>query len=98
MSHQLVFSPEFLSGFFEIEFYLREFEGDKRAEKVVQSIEKELINIQANPLHYPKFDKIFPTNENIRKAIVHRTYIIIFELINESIFVLRIYHGKQNII
>jgi len=98
MKYEPIFSPEYVFGLFEIEFYLREFEGDNRADKVLASIDQEVERILQNPFQYQQYGLIDPPDANTRRAIVHRSYIIVFHIVDFSVLILRIYHGKQNII
>lgn len=86
-------SKKALDSLFEIEYYLRLRESEKRADKIMESIENQIDIIPLNPFQFP----IYKNKKAIRKAIVHRTYIIVFEIFDSYIKILDIYHGKRNV-
>ncbi len=80
----------------EIVEYYRSEHSARRAEKVVGSIDKTLVRISKSPEGFPvNFDVAHPV-ENIRHAIVHHTFKIIFRILPDKIEVLEIFHGSRN--
>lgn len=90
----VITNQNFENGIFEIEYYYRTFESDNRAEKVLESINENIFRIRKNPLEFP----IVPEykKEEIRKAVVHNTFIIYFKLSIDKILLLDIFHGKMD--
>lgn len=80
----------------EIVRYYQTNEGQKRAHKVANSISNMMQRIAESPFEFPVYEKTHRLN--IRKAVVHNTFIILFKIIETEIIVFDIYHGKQNII
>lgn len=95
MIYSVRYVPSFFINLLEIENYYRANESDSRADKVLLSITKELERIIKKPFEFPVYEK--STNICIRRAVVHSTFIILFEIIENQILVLDIYHGKQDI-
>ncbi|TAF76337.1 MAG: type II toxin-antitoxin system RelE/ParE family toxin [Bacteroidetes bacterium] len=89
-------SPEFEQSLWEIEFYLYNVEGIVRCEKIIHSIYEKIQYIISNPFQFPIYSIPYK-NGNYRKAIHHKTYIIVFEIIDTHINILDINHGKRNV-
>jgi hypothetical protein len=47
--------------------------------------------IKVNPLQFPKYEKA----SSCRKAVVHRTFNVLFQVIGSRIIVFDIIHGKK---
>lgn len=72
------------------------YETESRAKKVINSIKKTAQSISQNPYkHIQCYDIEIPTPE-IRKALVSKTYWIVFEIESSRIVVLDIIHGAVN--
>jgi len=72
------------------------YETESRARKVVNSIKKTARSISQNPYkHAQCYDIEIPTPE-IRKALVYKTYWIVFEIESSRIIILDIIHGAIN--
>jgi plasmid stabilization system protein ParE len=73
-----------------------EYETERRAKKVVNSIKSTARTISQNPYkHIQCYDIEVPIPE-IRKALVSKTYWIVFEIESSRIVVLDIFHGALN--
>jgi plasmid stabilization system protein ParE len=72
------------------------YETESRAKKVINSIKKTARSISQNPYkHIQCYDIDIPT-PNIRKALVSKTYWIVFEIESSRIVILDIIHGAIN--
>lgn len=78
-----------------IDFYVNEY-SPERANKVIQSINKEFQNIAKNPRSFSICFDIIEPSDKIRQAIVYSTFKIVFRIQKEKIEILEVFHGKQN--
>lgn len=72
------------------------YETESRGRKVVNSIKRTARNISQNPYKYIQCYDIETPNPYIRKALVFKTYWIVFEIENNRIVILDIIHGATN--
>ncbi len=78
-----------------VDYYLTEH-SVARAEKVVKSIEQTFAKISKKPESFPVNFDIAQPRDNIRHAIVHHTFKVIFRILPEKIEVLEIFHASRN--
>jgi plasmid stabilization system protein ParE len=77
------------------DYYLLEFTPE-RAMKVIDSIVIAFAKIARKPQLFPvNFDIAHP-QQNIRQAIVHNTFKIIFRFNDKEIEIIEIFHGSRN--
>lgn len=75
--------------------YYAENEPPSRAIIVLDSFFKAFQSAAKNPTMYP-IDKKYKGTLQIRKAVIHKTYIFKYKVIKSKIVILVIYHGKRN--
>ena len=81
----------------DIELYNFITHSETRAEKIITSITNEFIKISERPFSYPVWRPPHGVaDNNVRKATVHRTFQIIYEIITDRVVILIVFHGKQN--
>jgi len=68
----------------------------KRAKKILGSIKSVARKIPSNPYSHPKCFEIEEPNENIRKALVKRTYWIVYEIEDDRVVILEVIHGRMD--
>ena len=97
MIRELVLRERFLDSLLEIEAYLSQFIGSKRARKfpndVIGFISDVIVN---NPYTFVKYESRFPENDNIRRAVFKKDYCIVYEVSLEMIEILNIYHTSRD--
>ena len=97
MIRELVLRERFLDSLLEIEAYLSQFIGSKRARKfpndVIGFISDVIVN---NPYTFVKYESHFPENDNIRRAVFKKDYCIVYEVSLEMIEILNIYHTSRD--
>ena len=72
------------------------YEAEIRGKKVINSIKRTARSISQNPYkHIQCYDIEIPI-ANIRKALVYKTYWIVFEIESSRIIILDIIHGAIN--
>jgi len=72
------------------------YETEDRGKKVINSIKRTARNISKNPYkHIQCYEIEIPTPE-IRKALVYKTYWIVFEIESTRIVILDVIHGAIN--
>jgi hypothetical protein len=49
-----------------------------------------------NPNYYPKYLKNTNPKRNIRKAVIYKTYLLVFEIYKNYIQILSVYHGAMD--
>lgn len=96
MPYSVSNASDFEEKLVEIVSYYFFKEGESRANKVAQSIKDTITRICERPLEYPLYEKTL--NKNIHKAVVHKTFIILFEIEDKHIFIHDIYHGKRDLV
>jgi plasmid stabilization system protein ParE len=72
------------------------YETLSRAKKVVNSIKSTARNISLNPYKHTQCQDIENPTPAIRKALVSKTYWIVFEIEENRIVILDIMHGAIN--
>lgn len=68
----------------------------QRAEKILNSIDGMFEKASQNPNYFPKYLKNANPNRNIRKAVIYKTYLLIFEVFENHIQILSVYHGAMD--
>lgn len=68
----------------------------QRAEKILNSIDGMFEKAAQNPNYYPKYLKNTNSKRNIRKAVINKTYLLIFEVFEDYIQILSVYHGAMD--
>ena len=96
MKYSLRISPLANLAMEEIFDYYSEFESETRAIKVYQSIINEIEHIGKSPFSYKVYENVKDVRNTLRRATVHHTYIIIFEVLDDVIEILNIYHSSRN--
>ena len=77
------------------DYYLSRY-SPERTLKVLNSIEEMLGRISKEPKHFAKCFDMPDLGNNIRQAIVHSTFKIIFRAKVDSIEVIEIFHGSRD--
>jgi plasmid stabilization system protein ParE len=77
------------------DYYLSQY-STTRTIKVLDSIDDMLERICKAPNHFPKCFDIPETGNNIRQAIVHDTFKIVFRIAGDTIEVIEIFHGSRD--
>ena len=81
----------------DIELYNLVTHSEIRAEKIISSITNKFLEISKRPFGYPVWQPMKGnSDQNVRKAVVHKTFQIIYEIIGDRIAILIVFHGKQN--
>ena len=96
MNYTHHFSPQFEQDLWEIEYNLYQIEGAARCDKVITSIYEKIAYIVLQPLHFPIHIISFKSG-SFCKAVHFNTYLIMFEITDQHIEFVAIYHGKRNI-
>ena len=68
----------------------------ERAEKILNSIDEVFQKAANNPNFYPPYLNNTYPNRNLRRAIIHKTYVLIFEVLESHIHILSLYHGAMD--
>lgn len=78
-----------------VDYYLENY-TDERAIKVLNSIEETFELIATSPNIFPVcFDTEHPS-ENIKQAIVHNTFKVVFRVSTKQVEIIEVFHGKRN--
>jgi plasmid stabilization system protein ParE len=97
MTRELILRERFLDSLLEIEAYLSQYIGPKKARKfpndVIGFISDIIVN---NPFAFVQYESRFPENSNIRRAVFKKDYCIVFEATDETIEILNIYHTSRD--
>lgn len=80
----------------EILDYYIENHSTARAEKVLESIDEDFTRIAKSPKSFPVCFDIDKPQENIRQAIVHNTFKIVFRIQVSTIEIIEIFHSNKN--
>jgi plasmid stabilization system protein ParE len=94
--HQLIWSSDEVWRLNSIYEWYSAYETIRRAKKVVNSIKNTARSISQNPYRYVQCYEIVIPNPAIRKALVYKTYWIVFEIEADRIVILDIIHGAIN--
>lgn len=78
-----------------VEYYI-ENHSAARAEKVVESIDEAFTRIAKSPKTFPVCFDIDKPQENVRQAIVHNTFKIIFRVQIETVEIIEIFHSNRD--
>jgi plasmid stabilization system protein ParE len=82
--------------FDEIIDYYIDNHSSKRAEKVLHSIDEAFDRIAKSPNSFPVCFDIDKPQENIRQAIVHNTFKIIFRVQVSTVEIIEIFHSSRS--
>jgi plasmid stabilization system protein ParE len=97
MTRELVLRERFLDSLLEIEAYLSQFIGSKKARKfpndAIGFISDVIVD---NPYAFVKYESRFFENDNIRRAVFKKDYCIVYEVTPVTIEVLNIYHTSRD--
>jgi plasmid stabilization system protein ParE len=63
-----------------------------RAEKILKSIDIVFNNVKNNPKMYSKYNDCWSIERNIRRALVATKYNVIFEVFEDKILILYVFH------
>ena len=97
MTRELILRERFLDSLLEIEAYLGQYIGSKKARKFPNDVIGFISDIIGNnPFAFGKYESRFPKNSNIRKAIFKKDYCIVYEVTDEKIEILNIYHTSRD--
>ncbi|CAN5233426.1 hypothetical protein BH09BAC1_BH09BAC1_12620 [soil metagenome] len=70
--------------------------GEKRANKIVSSIEDAAQEIARFPLSAPIFEELSEADEPVRVKLVKSTYKIIYWIDGNTVFIVDIFHAAQD--
>ena len=97
MTRELILRERFLDSLLEIEGYLSQFIGSKKARKLPNDVIGFISDcIVTNPYSFVKYESRFPENSNIRRAVFKRDYCIVYEITDAMIEILNIYHTSRD--
>ena len=97
MIRELILRERFLDSLLEIEAYISQFIGSKKARKFPNDVIGFISDfIVDNPYAFVKYESRFPENDNIRKAVFKKDYCIVYEVTLETIQILNIYHTSRD--
>jgi plasmid stabilization system protein ParE len=97
MTRELILRERFLDSLLEIEGYLSQFIGTKKARKFPNDVIGFISNyIITNPYSFIKYESRFPENANIRRAVFKRDYCIVYVVTDKMIEILNIYHTSRD--
>jgi plasmid stabilization system protein ParE len=97
MTRELILRERFLDSLLEIEAYLSQYIGSKKARKFPNDVMGFVSDIIIdNPFAFVKYESRFPENLNIRRAVFKRDYSIVYEVTEEKIEILNIYHTSRD--
>ncbi|HRG87450.1 MAG TPA: type II toxin-antitoxin system RelE/ParE family toxin [Chitinophagales bacterium] len=77
------------------DFYSTKYNID-RAIKVLDSIDEIFLRIAKAPFNFPKSFDIKQPDDSIRQAIVHDTFKVIFQIQDDCVEIIEIFHGNRN--
>ena len=69
--------------------------SERRADKVLASIEKAVDEVASFPTAAPIFEDLEPKNEMIRAKLVYGTYKVVYKLEESIVFIIDIFHVAQ---
>ncbi len=78
-----------------VDYYLAHY-TEERTLKVLNSIEETFELIAVSPNIFPVCFDIENPSENIKQAIVHNTFKVVFRVSAKQIEIIEIFHGKRN--
>lgn len=97
MIKELVLRERFLDSLLEIEAYLGQFITAQNARKfssdAIGFISDVIVD---NPYAFVKYESRFPENENVRKAVFKKDYCVVYEVFDNTIEILNIYHTSRD--
>ncbi len=97
MTREVLLRERFLESLIEIEAYLSQYMSLKSARKFSSETIGFITDIiAANPFAFVKYESRFPNNQNVRRAVHKNSYCIVYEVFDERIEILNIYHNSRN--
>lgn len=97
MTRELILRERFLDSLLEIEGYLSQYIGSKKARKFPNDVIGFISDIIVdNPFAFVRYASRFPENSNIRRAVFKSDYCIVYEVTDEKIEILNIYHTSRD--
>ena len=97
MTRELILRERFLDSLLEIEAYLGQYIGSKKARKFPNDVIGFISDIIVdNPFAFVRYASRFPENSNIRRAVFKSDYCIVYEVTDEKIEILNIYHTSRD--
>ena len=97
MTRELILRERFLDSLLEIEGYLSQYIGSKKARKFPNDVIGFISGIIVdNPFAFVRYASRFPENSNIRRAVFKSDYCIVYEVTDEKIEILNIYHTSRD--
>lgn len=79
----------------EIHFWHVLDHSERRADKVLTSIEKAVEEVASFPTAAPVFEELEPQNGMIRAKLVHGTYKVVYKFEEPNILIIDIFHVTQ---
>ena len=95
-SYILIWSADAVWRLNNIYNWYAEYESIKRAKKVISSIKSVARNITKGPYKHTECFEVENPTPFIRKALVAKTYWIVYEVEEKRIVILDIIHGAMN--
>jgi plasmid stabilization system protein ParE len=97
MTRDLILRERFLDSLLEIEAYLSQYISAKKARKFPNDVIGFVSDIIVpNPFAFVKYESRFPENSNVRRAVFKKDYCIVYEVTDEKIEILNIYHTSRD--
>ena len=94
---ELYFHERFLDSLIDIEIYLGQHISAQNARKFPSDVFEFITNtIAKHPLAFSLGNFKKAENKLVRKAIFKKNHIIVFEIVNENINILNIYHTSRD--
>lgn len=70
--------------------------SERRADKVINSIEKAVDEIAKFPSAAPVYEELEPRNDSIRAKLVHGTYKVVYKFDESAVYIIDIFHTAQD--
>ena len=97
MIREVILRGLFLESLIEIESYLSQYMSLKSARKFSsEAIGFVSDTIAQNPFAFVRYESQFLDNVNIRRAVFKSSYCIVYEVFEDRIEILNIYHNSRN--
>ena len=96
MTYNLELTQEARLQYLEILNYYLEFESLERALMVEGSFSSIFSKIRKNPFAFKQYEESGQPHKNKRRAVIHNTYIIVFEIFSALVIIIDIYHARRS--
>lgn len=97
MNRESVLRERFLDSLLEIEAYLSQYIGSKKARKFPNDVIGFISDIIVpNPYAFVQYESRFHENFNIRRAVFKKNYCVVYEVTDAKIDILNIYHTSRD--